>query len=143
MNCFRATIADPEWSEVALFYATEFMGVTPNVDETVFGGICDGLIMAALRIVPEGGAWTLRTMYVHSSCQRKGIGTQLLEFMSPHLKGMQVHCLAYRHLVPLYSKVGFFTTSPKELPLLLQHRLDSYQGRGLVAMLRQPDWEPS
>jgi N-acetylglutamate synthase-like GNAT family acetyltransferase len=97
----------------------------------------DGRIVGVLRLCEEHGALVLRGMQVHRTRQRRGIGTQLLDFAITDMARASF-CLSFDHTVEFYRRAGFAPVPETELPPFLRERVVRYRGKGdnVVPMCR-------
>ena len=63
-------------------------------------------LIAAVRRTHDGGFVLLRGMYVAPEYQRRGIGSQLLDFFVTHLDRAACYCVPYAHLRAFYGRAG-------------------------------------
>ena len=112
-----------QFPDAQAFYATVgYDGAIAN-DCTVFAARLDDRIIGVVRLAPESGVTVLRGMMIASEHQRKGIGTQMLRFMEPHLGDSDVYCLPHGWLEAFYGQIGFVKIDPLTAPNHLQERL--------------------
>lgn len=108
----------------------------------------DGLVLAALvgeevvgavRLVPEFGTLTLRTMRVAEAYRGVRLGARILFHLQPHMAGRTTYCLAYPWLERFYGEFGFLPVDLAELPQGLRERYALFQDeRGCLALRRNP-----
>jgi N-acetylglutamate synthase-like GNAT family acetyltransferase len=96
-------------------------------------------VVGAVRLVPEFGALTLRTLRVDPEFRGLRLGARILNHLRPHMDGQIVHCLAYPWLERFYGEFGLRPVDPAELPEGLRERHESYQDdRGCLALRKVP-----
>jgi len=86
----------------------------------------DAEIIGAVRICFEYGTKVLRGMQIKPGWQRKGTGSQMLQFLAGHLDMNDCYCLPYQHLRSFYASIGFKEISPLDAPVFLAERREKY-----------------
>jgi N-acetylglutamate synthase-like GNAT family acetyltransferase len=134
-NVRVATAAD--LNAVQAFYGS--VGYSPAIDPAnkILVAELEGHLVGALRLCEEHGVLVLRGMQVHRTRQRRGIGTQLLDFAITHMD-RACFCLSFEHTVEFYRRAGFAPVPETELPPFLRERVIRYRGKGdnVVPMVR-------
>ena len=85
-----------------------------------------GNIVGACRLCTENGFYVLRGVEVSPSCQRQGIGTQMLNTLATLLGNEACWCLCRQHLDSFYGAIGFSSVPPENAPAFLQERSRRY-----------------
>lgn len=92
-------------------------------------------IVAAVRLCEEQGELVLRGMYVREDFQRRGLGTEMLHRLVPHLASRRCWCVPFEHLTGFYGQVGFRTANTETAPAFLRDRLERYRREGMEVTL--------
>ena len=131
--------APAETPTIRLVEPDQARGFLPSVED-------DGMILAALvgervvgavRLVPEYGSLTLRTLKVAEEYRGRRLGARLLHHLLPHMEGRKVYCLAYPWLDRFYGEFGFAPIESDELPEGLRARYEAFQDeKGCLALVR-------
>jgi len=132
----------PKLSETEAHAATEFfqkhLKLTPGPEEIVLCAMVADQAVAAVRLVPEHGVWTLKNMLVEPEYRRMHLGSWMLGRLARSMDGKKVFCLAFAHLGEFYAQAGFKEVGRDEMPAALAERYDSYQDeKGCLALLRK------
>jgi N-acetylglutamate synthase-like GNAT family acetyltransferase len=100
------------------------------------------VVVAAVKLSPEGGTLVLRGMYVSAALRGQGIGARLLERISEKIGSSRCWCIPYTHLERFYSGIGFSTVESGEAPNFLKARLAGYvaAGHAVLIMSRPESW---
>ncbi len=121
--------------EAVAFYETQGRESVPDAVDTLVG-MRDGSGIAALvRLCPEFGGQSLRSMQVRGGLQRRGLGSLLLREFIVEVKRREIGevlCMPYEHLEEFYARVGFVALSPFEvgaLPVGWWKRFDKHRNR--------------
>jgi N-acetylglutamate synthase-like GNAT family acetyltransferase len=131
--------APTETPTIRLIEADQARRFLPPVEEDgmVLAALVDERIVAAVRLVPEFGSLTLRTLKVAEECRGRRLGARLLHHLLPHMEGQKVYCLAYPWLDRFYGEFGFVSVEPQRLPEGLRRRYEAFQDeKGCLALVR-------
>gem|GEM_PF-876892 len=130
-------LAEGEARERAVaFYQAQVRGLTPADEEIIVSAEVRGRVVGAVRLAPEGGSWTLRTMLDVPEYRGRRAGFFLLYRLRPYMEGKRVYCLAYAHLGRFYGEIGFRPIEPDRLPAFLYERYLGYlDAKGCLPML--------
>jgi predicted N-acetyltransferase YhbS len=130
--CLPATALRAEAEE---FYRVQGRESRPDEVDSLLG-LRDGHgLLALVRLCPEFGGWSLRSMQVRGDRQRQGLGQRLLERFVAEVSERQVPevlCMPYAHLEDFYSRAGFAKLTAAEietLPLAWWNRFDKHRNR--------------
>jgi len=132
----KITLSETEPKAAADFFQRH-LNFTPGSDEIVLCAMEGENAVAAVRLVPEFGVWTLKNMLIEPEYRRMHLGTWMLGRLSRSMEGKKVFCLAFAHLGEFYGRGGFKEVARDEMPAALAERYDSYQDeKGCLALLR-------
>lgn len=97
-----------------------------------------GRLIGAVRLCVEQGLTLLRGFFILPSHQGKGIGSQMLQELVPHIGIHTCYCIPFDHLVKFYGVAGFVALSPDEAPIFLAQRFTRYftAGHKIILMAR-------
>lgn len=125
------------------FYKKQKHKGSASGDERVFIIEQDETIIASVRLVPLEDDYWLRSLYVEQALQGQSLGSQLLHFVSTHIK-QTIYCFPYLHLDHFYQQAGYEPIDHDNMPHALQQLYLRYnrKGQGILAMAHFSD-EPS
>lgn len=114
-------------------------GFLPPVETegTILAARVGERIVGALRLVPEFGGLTLRTVRVDPGWRGHRLGARLMHHARPLMEGQTVHCLAFPWLARFYGEFGFAPVDPSDLPYGLRARYEGYQDEKRCVALRR------
>ncbi|ASG06308.1 GNAT family N-acetyltransferase [Vibrio anguillarum] len=117
-------------------YKEHYPSAKARKDELCVIGTLDGQISAVVRFKNIDVYRLLTGMLVLPENQKKGIGSQLLNYCSENILNNQDYCFAYAHLEPFYARHGFHSIMTEELPIALMQRFELYvsSGKDLIPM---------
>lgn len=122
-------------AEAEEFYRAQGRESRPDEVDTLVGLRDELGLVAVVRLCPEFGGWSLRSMQVRSDRQREGLGQCLLGHFFDEVKQRHVRevlCMPYAHLEEFYSRAGFEKLTAAEIETLPQswwNRFDKHRNR--------------
>jgi GNAT superfamily N-acetyltransferase len=108
-------------------------GIAPA--DIVYVATLNGRAIGLVRRTSEEGVLMLRGMQVDPSCQRQGIGKQLLRTLVDALPAGECYCIPFAHLAEFYNEGGFEIIDESEAPGFLQQRIGRYRADGHSVLL--------
>jgi N-acetylglutamate synthase-like GNAT family acetyltransferase len=129
-----------EYEKIARFYVDT--GYTPAIrqEDDFWLAEDSGKLVGVARLCREEDVLVLRGMQVVGGMQRKGIGTALLNAITPFVGENECFCIPYQDLVSFYGQTGFVEVDVEDCPRFLADRASDYNrkfDRGVVIM-RKP-----
>ncbi len=100
----------------------------------------DRQLVAALRLIPLGDDYLLRSMCVAVELRRQGIGQQFLQALQPVLAAHTVYCFPFSHLVEFYQQANFGLIATEDAPPRIADKFLRYlnNGKHICLMQHQP-----
>lgn len=89
------------------------MEMPEDEDGTHFGAFTDNKLVGVISLFNNGADYQFRKFAVESSMQNQGIGMQMLQYVTEHVKnhgGTRLWCNARVDAIPFYTKAGFKAT---------------------------------
>jgi len=133
--------APAETAAIGLVEPERARGFLPALEQEglVLAATVGERVVGAVRLVPEFGSLTLKTLKVDEPYRGLRLGARLLHHLQPHMDGQKVYCLAYPWLDRFYGEFGFLPVEPSELPEGLRKRHADFQDeKGCLALVRDP-----
>jgi N-acetylglutamate synthase-like GNAT family acetyltransferase len=129
--------APAEWPKVERFYRDRKYRGEVSLDAHIVMAERGKEMVGVGRVQAEQGVLVLRGMRVDPECQRRGVGSRILDQLAGDLNGRRCYCLPYRHLRAFYGRAGFFEIDPQAAPAFLRARLHDYRAAGLDVTIMQ------
>lgn len=132
-------VSQDHFAAVEYFYASLYKMVAINDMERVLVANHNSVIVGAVRLCSEEEYVVLRTMQIYPAYQRLRIGTRMLYLMAEIIQDQNCYCLAHSHLANFYAQIGFAKIMERELPAVLQRRMElhnSTKPTKLIALQR-------
>ena len=130
-------MAANQFSEAQEFYTS--VGYLQSIQQTdiVVSATLGNQVIGIVRLAFEEGFTILRGMMIAPHCQRRGIGTLMLNELRKHITN-DCLCLPHGWLEEFYGQIGFQKIEPEEAPEHLQKRLIENQKKypRLIVMKR-------
>ncbi len=83
-------------------------------------------IVGLVRLSLEQNVCLLRGMFIDSTMQRTGLGTQMLNHLEPYIES-DCYCLPHSWLESFYGQIGFKKIVEKDAPEFLYQRYTEYK----------------
>lgn len=113
-----------------------FRAQAPRGDE-IHIALLDKQLIGALRLSPTDDAWLLRSMCIHEDFRHQGIGSFMLQQISPRLRLQPCYCFPYLHLQDFYRRAGFVPVNIDQAPPIIADKYQGYVDRGKKILLMQ------
>lgn len=94
-----------------------------------------GDVVGVVRLCEEHGELVLRGMYIRPHYQRGGLGSEMLQRLTPRIGSRRCCCVPFTHLMGFYGKVGFRAADLEKAPGFLRDRIASYRRAGMEVTL--------
>ena len=122
------------------FYESQSYHGGIAVEDFALGAWDGGRIVGLVRLAEEHDVNLLRGMFIDASYQRQGLGTRMLEALTPEMELTTHWLICPDRLNDFYARVGFQPAPVDERPPHLVVRAAKYQqvARGTMNVLRRP-----
>jgi N-acetylglutamate synthase-like GNAT family acetyltransferase len=135
-------------SEITDFYKTHTAAATVTAEDELVVAYANQKFIGSVRLCLEHEVYTLRSMHIVESHQRRGLGMEILKRFKQRLEEKNIaetYCIPYAHLEDFYGQIGFKKIDIEQAPAFLQERIvDNVQRRPetsfiIMKLAREPD----
>ena len=119
-------------NEINEFYQIHSRTAEIAAEEELVVAYADQKFIGSVRLCNEDGVYTLRTMQVAESYQRRGLGLEILNRFRQRVEELnltEVYCIPYTHLEDFYGNVGFKKIDVHQAPEFLQERIATFSSK--------------
>lgn len=119
-------------NEISEFYQTHSRSAEIAAEEELVVAYADQKFIGSVRLCNEDGVYTVRTMQVAESYQRRGLGLEILNRLRQRVEELnltEVYCIPYSHLEEFYGNIGFKKIEAHQAPKFLQERITTYSAK--------------
>ena len=119
-------------NEISEFYQTHASAAKVTAEDELVVAYADQKFIGSVRLCNEQEVYTLRSMQIAESYQRRGLGLEILNRFRKRVEERnitEVYCVPYAHLEEFYGNIGFKKIEERQAPEFLQERIGGYRER--------------
>lgn len=120
-------------NEISEFYKTHARVAKVTAEDELVVAYADQKFIGSVRLCNEQEVYTLRSMHIAESYQRRGLGLEILNRFRQRVEERnitEVYCIPYTHLEEFYGNIGFKKIEDTQAPEFLRERIAGYRERG-------------